>query len=135
MLYHFDRFSLDPDRRELRRDGIPISVEPKVFDLINYLLDRRDRVVTKDDLISAVWHGRIVSESALATCINAARAALGDSGDEQRLIKTFPRKGIRFIGNFLQGPIEPFGPRWSPYAIADGQTRACDHLHGDGLLG
>jgi DNA-binding winged helix-turn-helix (wHTH) protein len=105
MLYHFDRFSLDPDRRELRRDRTAISVEPKVFDLINYLLDRRDRVVSKDDLISAVWHGRIVSESALATCINAARAALGDSGDEQRLIKTFPRKGIRFIGTVLQGPI------------------------------
>ena len=103
MLYHFDRFSLDPDRRELRRDGIAISIEPKVFDLVNYLLDRRDRVVSRDDLISAVWHGRIVSESALATCINAARAALGDSGDEQRLIKTLPRKGIRFVGDLI-GP-------------------------------
>jgi TolB-like protein/Tfp pilus assembly protein PilF len=118
MLYHFDRFSLDPDRRELRRDRTAISVEPKVFDLINYLLDRRDRVVSKDDLISAVWHGRIVSESALATCINAARAALGDSGDEQRLIKTFPRKGIRFIGTVLQGPIESAAPAQLPVGLA-----------------
>ena len=119
MLYHFDRFSLDPDRRELRRDGTPISVEPKVFDLIIYLLDRRDRVVSKDDLISAVWHGRIVSESALATCINAARAALGDSGEEQRLIKTFPRKGLRFIGTVLQGPIRACGA-----GTAAGRARA-----------
>jgi len=118
MLYHFDRFSLDPDRRELRRDGIAISIEPKVFDLVNYLLDRRDRVVSRDDLISAVWHGRIVSESALATCINAARAALGDSGDEQRLIKTFPRKGLRFIGTVLQGTIEPPAPTQLPVGLA-----------------
>ena len=118
MLYHFDRFSLDPDRRELRRDGIAISVEPKVFDLLNYLLDRRDRVVSKDDLISAVWHGRIVSESALATCINAARAALGDSGDEQRLIKTFPRKGIRFIGTVLQRSTEPLASAPPPVDFA-----------------
>ena len=106
MLYHFDRFCLDPDRRELRRDGTPIAVEPKVFDLMVYLLDHRDRVVSKDDLINAVWQGRIVSESALATCINAARVALGDSGDEQRLIKTFPRKGLRFTGTILQIPIK-----------------------------
>lgn len=118
MLYRFDRFVLDPDRRELRRDGAPISVEPKVFDLINYLLDRRDRVVSKDDLISAVWHGRMVSESALATCINAARAALGDSGDEQRLIRTLPRKGIRFVGDILQGPIEPPTPAQPPARLA-----------------
>jgi TolB-like protein len=104
MLYHFDRFSLDSDRRELRSDGIAISIEPKVFDLIVYLVDHRERVVSKDDLINTVWHGRIVSESALATCINAARAAVGDSGEEQRLIKTFPRKGLRFIGAVLEGP-------------------------------
>lgn len=97
MVYHFDRFSLDSDRRELRRDGVAIAVEPKVFDLIVCLIVRRDSVVSKDDLIKAVWNGRIVSESALATCINAARAALDDSGDEQRLIKTFPRKGVRFV--------------------------------------
>jgi TolB-like protein/Tfp pilus assembly protein PilF len=106
MLYHFDLFSLDSDRRELRRDGTPISVEPKVFDLVVYLVDNRDRVVSKDDLINAIWQGRIVSESALATCINAARTTLGDNGEEQRLIKTFPRKGLRFVATVLQGPVD-----------------------------
>src|SRR4030095_10871906 len=59
----------------------------------------RDRVVSKDDLIAAIWNGRIVSESALTTCINAARNAIGDSGEAQRLIKTLPRKGVRFVGS------------------------------------
>ncbi len=118
MLYHFDRFSLDSDRRELRRDGTPISVEPKVFDLMVYLIDCRDRVVSKDDLINTVWHGRIVSESALATCINAARAALGDNGEEQRLIKTFPRKGLRFVATVLQGPVDHPPPALHPAFLA-----------------
>jgi TolB-like protein len=118
MLYHFDRFSLDSDRRELRRDGTPISVEPKVFDLMVYLVDCRDRVVSKDDLINTVWHGRIVSESALATCINAARAAFGDSGEEQRLIKTFPRKGLRFVATVLQGPVDHSTPALLPACLA-----------------
>src|SRR5581483_1660257 len=98
MRYCFESFLLDADRRELRRDGVPVPVEPKVFDLLTYLIGTRDRVVSRDDLINAVWDGRIVSESALATCINAARAALGDNGEEQRLIRTFPRKGLRFVG-------------------------------------
>jgi TolB-like protein len=118
MLYHFDRFSLDSDRRELRRDGAPISVEPKVFDLMVYLVDCRDRVVSKDDLINTVWHGRIVSESALATCINAARTAFGDSGEEQRLIKTFPRKGLRFVATVLQGPVDHSTPALLPARLA-----------------
>ncbi|HEV2546036.1 MAG TPA: winged helix-turn-helix domain-containing protein [Stellaceae bacterium] len=76
-----------------------MAVEPKVFDLIAVLIENRDRVVSRDELIETVWQGRIVSESALASCINAARSAVGDSGDEQRLIKTLPRKGIRFVGH------------------------------------
>jgi TolB-like protein len=76
-----------------------IAVEPQVFDLVLYLLQNRDRVVGKDDLIQAVWGGRIVSDSALTTRINAARTAIGDSGKAQRLIKTFPRKGFRFVGS------------------------------------
>src|SRR5262245_53853057 len=80
-----------------------MPVEPKVFDLLVYVIRNRDRVVSKDDLIAAIWNGRIVSESALATCINAARSASGDSGETQRLIKTLPRKGIRFVGNVTEG--------------------------------
>jgi TolB-like protein/Tfp pilus assembly protein PilF len=96
--YSFERFSLDADRRELRRDDAAVAVEPKVLDLLLHLVGNRDRVVSRDDLIDAIWDGRIVSESAIATCINAARAALSDSGEEQRLIRTFPRKGLRFVG-------------------------------------
>ncbi len=98
MLYLFEDFRLDSNRRELYRAASQISVEPKVFDLLVHVIRNREHVVSKDDLIAAVWKGRIVSESALTTCINAARTAIGDSGEAQRLIKTLPRKGIRFIG-------------------------------------
>jgi TolB-like protein len=98
MLLLFEDFALDGGRRELRRGSDLIAVEPKVFDLLAYIIDNRERVVSRDELIAAVWDGRIVSESALATCINAARFAIADNGEEQRLIKTLPRKGIRFVG-------------------------------------
>ena len=74
-----------------------IAIAPQVFDLLGYLIGNRERVVSKDDLISAIWQGRVVSDVALTTRLNAVRKAIGDSGDEQRLIKTFPRKGVRFV--------------------------------------
>ena len=77
----------------------PIAVEPQVFDLLVYLVDNRDRVVSKDDLIASVWCGRIVSDSTLTSRINAARRAIGDSGQEQKLIRTIARKGFRFVGD------------------------------------
>ena len=73
-------------------------VEPQVFDLLVYLIESRGRVVSKDDLIAAVWGGRIVSDSTLTSRINAARKAVGDSGGEQKLIRTIARKGFRFVG-------------------------------------
>ena len=106
LLYLFDEFVLDTDQRELRRDGRPIPLQPQVFDLLAYLVRHRTRVVTKDDLISAIWGGRIVSESALTTRINAARTGIGDSGEAQRLIKTLPRKGVRFVGTVREAPRE-----------------------------
>jgi adenylate cyclase len=93
----FTNHVLDADRRELRRGTTLVAVEPQVFDLILYLVRNRDRVVTKDDLVEAVWGGRIVSESALTTRINAARSALGDTGKGQQFIRTLPRKGVRFV--------------------------------------
>ena len=75
------------------------DIEPKVFDLLVYLIAHRERVVSKDDLLASLWDGRIVSESALSTRINAARSAIGDSGEEQHLIKTLPRRGVRFVGD------------------------------------
>jgi DNA-binding winged helix-turn-helix (wHTH) protein len=113
LLYVFEDYALDTDRRELRRGGQLLSVEPKVFDFLAHLIANRDRVVSRDDLITAIWNGRIISESALTTCINAARCALGDSGQAQRLIKTRPRKGIRFIGEAREEA------RIAPVAVAD----------------
>jgi len=81
-----------------------VPVEPQVFDLLLYMIENRDRVVTRDDLIQSIWKGRIVSESALATRINAVRKAVGDSGDSQRLIRTLPRKGFRFVGEVTCQP-------------------------------
>jgi len=98
LLYLFEDYGLDTDRRELYRTTSLVPVEPRVFDLLLYVIQNRERVVSKDDLVAAIWNGRIVSESAITTCINAARAAIGDSGEAQRLIKTLPRKGIRFVG-------------------------------------
>jgi TolB-like protein len=97
--YLFEDCVLDTDRRELRRGTALVAVEPQVFDLLVHLVRHSDRVVSKDELLATVWHGRIVSESALFNRINAARRAIGDAGDEQRLIKTLPRKGLRFVGN------------------------------------
>src|SRR3954447_9191474 len=94
----FEKLVLDTDRRELRRGEGAVPLQPQVFDLLVYLIENRDRVVTKDDLLEAVWNGRIVSESTLISRINAARRAIGDDGDQQRLIRTIARKGVRFVG-------------------------------------
>ena len=98
MRYLFEDYALDTDRRELHRATDVIVVTPQVFDLLDYLIRNRERVVSKDDLINAVWNGRIVSDAALTTRVNAARSAIGDTGEKQRLIKTLPRKGFRFVG-------------------------------------
>jgi TolB-like protein/cytochrome c-type biogenesis protein CcmH/NrfG len=98
LLFLFENYALDTDRRELSRGTIAVPVEPEVFDLLAYLIKNRDRVASKNDLVAAVWGGRVVSDSALTTRINEARCAIGDSGAEQRLIKTFARKGLRFVG-------------------------------------
>jgi TolB-like protein len=96
--FSFDKYVLDTDRRELRREDQLVLIEPQVFDVLVHLVGNRDRVVSRDDLFAAVWDGRIVSESTLTTRINAVRQAVGDSGEQQRLIKTLPRKGFRFVG-------------------------------------
>jgi adenylate cyclase len=99
VLFLFENYVFDTDRRELRHGTVAVPVEPQVFDLLAYLIKNRERVASKDDLVAAIWGGRIVSESTLTTRINAARGAIGDSGAEQRLIKTLARKGLRFVGD------------------------------------
>ena len=98
MRYLFEEYAFDTDRRELHRGTDAVSITPQVFDLLEYLIRNRERVVSKDDLIKAIWNGRSVSDAALTTRLNAARGAIGDSGEEQRFIKTLPRKGFRFVG-------------------------------------
>jgi DNA-binding winged helix-turn-helix (wHTH) protein/alpha-beta hydrolase superfamily lysophospholipase len=98
VIYAFDNYTFDADKRELRAAGRVVELQPQVFDLLQFLLANRDRVVSKDELLAAVWRGRLVSESTLASRINAARNAIGDNGDEQRLIRTVLRKGFRFVG-------------------------------------
>ncbi|TQF42469.1 adenylate cyclase 3 [Bradyrhizobium sp. UNPF46] len=98
MRYLFEDYELDASRRELYRDASVVALTPQAFDLLNYLIRNRERVVGKDELITAIWKGRSVSDVALTTRLNAARSAIGDSGEKQRFIKTLPRKGYRFIG-------------------------------------
>jgi len=97
--FFFSDHRLDTDRRELLRGSEQIAVEPQVFDLLVFLLQNRDRVVSKDDLIGSIWGGRIISESTLTSRINAARKAVGDTGEEQKVIRTIARKGFRFVGD------------------------------------
>ena len=96
-MYRFLDFTLDPERLELRRASALVEVEPQVFSLLVCLLENRERVVTKDELIETVWNGRIVSEATMSSRISAARSAVGDDGKAQAVIKTFPRRGFRFI--------------------------------------
>ena len=98
MRFLFEDFVFDTERRELHQGSDVVSIAPQVFDLLECLIRNRERVVSKDDLINAIWNGRIVSDAALTTRLNAARSAVGDSGEEQRLIKTLPRRGVRFVG-------------------------------------
>jgi len=106
MPFQFEDYRLDPGRRELSRGPELVAVGPQVFDVLAYLVTNRAQVVSKDQLLDAVWGGRIVSESTLASHINAVRKAIGDSGEEQRLVKTVARKGFRFVGEVREAPEE-----------------------------
>jgi TolB-like protein len=102
MIYAFEDYCLDVARQELRCRSEVVPVEPRVFDLLLHLIRNREHVVSKDQLIATVWNGRIVSESALSSGITAARHAVGDSGEQQRLIRTVARKGFRFVGDIKE---------------------------------
>ena len=116
--FYFDDFALDTDRRELRRGDERVALGPQVFDLLAYLVRNRARVVSKDDILEAVWKGRIVSESTLTSHINAVRKALGDSGEAQRFVRTMQRKGIRFVGEVRGEGRPPALPSVAPTILA-----------------
>ncbi|HEX2510775.1 MAG TPA: transcriptional regulator, partial [Microvirga sp.] len=115
MLYRFEDCSLDVGRRELRRGRDLVAVEPLAFDLLEFLIRNRHRIVGKDDLIGEVWKRRIVSDSALSSRMTAVRHAVGDDAGEQRLIRTVPRRGFRFIGD-VREEVEPDQGRDRPVA-------------------
>ena len=105
MRLRFSDYVLDTERRELWRGTQPVRVEPQVFDLLAFLVENRDRVVTKDDVFAAVWHGRIVSEATLSSRINAVRRAIGDTGEKQHLLRTVHRHGFRFVGEVASADV------------------------------
>jgi pimeloyl-ACP methyl ester carboxylesterase/DNA-binding winged helix-turn-helix (wHTH) protein len=106
MRFEFGKYAIDANRRELNRAGKAVHVEPQVFDLLLHLIRNRDRVVSKDDLLANIWDGRVVSDSTLSNRINAARKAIGDSGEQQRFIRTIPRRGLRFVGEVREDGYE-----------------------------
>ena len=97
-MFAFGSFELDADRRQLRRDGTPIALSSRAFDILVMLIECRDRVVTKDEIIGRVWRGTHVEENNLAVQISALRRALADGAETPSLIMTVPGQGYRFVG-------------------------------------
>ncbi|MGO4366281.1 winged helix-turn-helix domain-containing tetratricopeptide repeat protein [Pseudomonas sp. PAB10] len=123
MPFVFEDYLLDEERRELTLRGQVVAVGPQVFDLLLLFVNNPDRVISKDDLLRAVWNGRIVSESTINSHINAVRKAIGDTGEEQRLVRTVARKGYRFVGQIKVGGIgeaqQPDQPAIDEHARTD----------------
>ena len=124
MSYVFEDFELDPDCAELRRAGEPVPVEPQVFELLSLLVTSNGRLVTRDELYDHIWGNRIVSDAALSSRIRDARRALGDNGSSQRLIRTVPRRGLRFMGEAQQRAAAPSETVAAPVPIIREETQA-----------
>ena len=120
MIVLFDDLELDLSRVELRRSGVRVRVERQVFEVLAYLVDHRERVVTKEELMDSVWGGRFVSESAVTSRIKQVRQAVGDDGRTQRLVRTVHGHGYRFVGTVRELARTP-APRPAPvhYAQSD----------------
>jgi DNA-binding winged helix-turn-helix (wHTH) protein len=102
MIYVFGDFELDEHRYELRRAGEPLKLEPKVFEVLAYLIRHRDRFVSRDELIEKLWPGQVVSEAALTRCVAEARKAVGDDGVRQQAIRTQYGRGYRFVAEVTE---------------------------------
>ena len=102
MNFRFADCEIDLALQELRRGGTVVHVEPQVLDLLVHFIRNRNRIVSKDELIDTIWQGRIVSEATLSSRISAARRALGDSGNDQSLIRTVHKRGFRFVGTVTE---------------------------------
>jgi DNA-binding winged helix-turn-helix (wHTH) protein len=99
LILRFDAYEIDLAQQELRRGGTVVPVEPQVFDVLAYLVQNHGRIISKDELLEAVWQGRIVSDAALTSRISAARRAIGDDGATQTYIRTVHKRGLRFVGD------------------------------------
>jgi DNA-binding winged helix-turn-helix (wHTH) protein len=97
-IYRFADVEVDPAQGCLRRNGQEQYLRQQTFQVLLYLLERRDQLVTKDELIERIWQGAAVTDNALAQCVTDIRRALGDDPRQPRLIKTIPKAGYRFIG-------------------------------------
>jgi pimeloyl-ACP methyl ester carboxylesterase/DNA-binding winged helix-turn-helix (wHTH) protein len=114
IVWRFDEFELDTAQYELRGNGAVIRVEPQVFDVLTQLVGNHERLVTKEELFDAVWGGRFVGEAALTSRIKAARRALGDDGESQRLIRTVRGRGYQFVGTLIEPAALPAPPEPEP---------------------
>jgi len=103
MIFIFEDYILDSDKHVLLKSNIEQEIEPRVFELIYHLIKHRDRLVSKDEIYEVIWENRFISESSISTSINLARSALGDTGRQQRVIKTVHNKGYRFVGAITEG--------------------------------
>jgi len=144
MIHRFQGYTIDTGTFEIRRGEQRIPTEPQVLELLVYLIDHRDRVVTRDELLEVLWSGRYVSDSALSSCVKSARKLVGDDGESQRCIRTIPRRGFRFVAAVETSARQPVAPSAPPagsegdasvavLAFADmsvGQTQAhlCDGM-------
>jgi DNA-binding winged helix-turn-helix (wHTH) protein/pimeloyl-ACP methyl ester carboxylesterase len=126
MVFIFGNMSLDPERRELRSESMLVPIEPKVFDLLEFLIRNRDHVVSRDELLASTWGGRVVSDSAIAVRVNAARRAIGDDGEQQRWIRTVARRGFRFVGQVREAT-DPTVPE----STAADEQRNAEHIPSD----
>lgn len=124
MIYGFDSFELDLGKIELRHDGVVVPVEPQVFALLRYLVEHHDRMVSKDEIIAAIWHGRVVSDSAIASRVKSARQALGDDGKSQRLIRTIHGLGFRFVAPVATSGAKAFAAPRTPDEPAPRQPQS-----------
>ena len=126
MPYVFGDYTLDPQRYELRRQGTRIPLRPKVFQVLTYLIEQRHRVVTRDELLAQVWPNQCVGEETLTSCVKAARRAVGDSGQAQRVIRTVHGHGLRFVADvtvtdaLLAPPAGASAPSTQPRAAHHG---------------
>ena len=139
MIYRFTDCELDIAAQELRRRDTPVKVEPQVFDLLVYLVENRGKLIDHDDLVKSVWRGRVVSDSAIAARISAARKAVGDNGKDQLIIKTIARKGFKFLSSveiILPRDTDPIvegielKSEWKKSSLDHQQIRYCESSDG-----